>query len=327
MLTEEQLHWGLYHAIYDTGELGFDASRFGEVSKGKVRDSFVRNGRRVVVTTDRVSAFDAVVGTIPFRGQMLNRITSFWFEVTQLRVPNAVLAVPDPNITVYENCTPLPVEMIVREYLTGNTPTSIWKHYERGARSFCGYVLPDGMKKHEQLPHPIVTPSSKAKHGEHDESLSKDEILKRTGMDAEHYETAERYALDLFGMGRDHCASQGLILADTKYEFGLNSQGEVVLIDEVHTPDSSRYWDASAYEQAMARRKDPGQLDKEHLRLWLVARGFVGDGEPPMLSDEIQFKIASVYADVFERITESTFIPDMKEPKERLRKALEMIET
>src|SRR6185369_13346041 len=221
---------------------------------GKVRDCYIdsERGERIIVVTDRLSAFDAVVGTIPFKGQVLNQLAQFWFELTKDLAPNHMLRVPDPNVMVARECEPLPVEMVMRSYLTGVTSTSIWKAYEAGARVFCGHPLPEGMKKNQPLPRPILTPSTKAAKGDHDVSVSKDELLAMGRIEPEVFERAQAIAEKLFAAGQRHAAKQGLILADTKYEMGLAKDGSIVVIDEIHTPDSSRYWYAEDYEARLA---------------------------------------------------------------------------
>src|SRR5512143_3251879 len=211
---------------------------------GKVRDCFIdpARGERIIIVTDRLSAFDAVVGTIPFKGQVLNQLAQFWFDRTASIAPNHMLRVPDPNVMIARECAPLPVELVMRAYLTGVTSTSIWKAYEAGARTFCGHPLPAGMKKNQRLPHAILTPSTKAAKGDHDVSVSRDELLAMGRIKPEVFDRAAAIAEKLFAAGQAHAASRGLILADTKYEMGLAPDGTITLIDEIHTPDSSRYW-------------------------------------------------------------------------------------
>jgi len=296
---------------------------FGKKYEGKVRDNYtLADGRRVLVTTDRVSAFDRVLGTLPLKGQVLNFVAAWWFEHTQKVAPNHVLAVPDPNVLVARECTPLPVEMVVRAYLTGTTSTSIWVHYERGARTFCGHRLPDGLKKHARLPEPLLTPSTKAAHGDHDVSASRAEILALTGMPASEFDRAAAIAMALFAEGQRVCAKRGLILVDTKYELGKTSEGEIVVIDEIHTPDSSRFWYESSYAERMATGRDPESFDKEYLRRWLVEQGFRGEGPIPVIPDEVKVEAISRYVEAVERITGEPFVPNLEEPEARLRRSL-----
>jgi phosphoribosylaminoimidazole-succinocarboxamide synthase len=290
----------------------------GEHYGGKVRENFTRDGERTIVVTDRVSAFDVVLGTIPLKGQVLNMLATHWFERTAAILPNHVLRVPDPQVTVAIECTPVPVELVVRGYLTGTTSTSIWRAYERGLRTFCGHPLPDGMRKHEKLPTNLVTPSTKAPKGAHDESVAKDELFRRGLVEPALFDELEQRALALFAFGQAEAASRGLILADTKYELGRAPDGRIVLIDEIHTPDSSRYWYADGYERAMSAGEDPRALDKEFLRRWLVAQGFAGDGPPPPLTDDVRVEAAQRYIETAEVVTGRAFVPDLEAPLPRL---------
>ena len=292
---------------------------------GKVRDCYIdgERGERVIVVTDRLSAFDAVVGTIPFKGQVLNQLATFWFGHTNHIAPNHMVRVPDPNVMVARECTPLPVELVMRAYLTGVTSTSIWRAYEQGARTFCGHTLPAGMKKNEALPRPILTPSTKAAKGDHDVSVSKDELLAMGRISPSHFETAATIAEALFAAGQAHAAKQGLILADTKYEMGVDPSGAIVVIDEIHTPDSSRYWYAEDYEARLARDEEPRSLDKEYVRRWLSGEAkWSGDGPPPIMPDEIRCEAARRYIASFELVTGSAFQPDTRPPVPRIAAAL-----
>ena len=279
---------------------------FGKRHEGKVRDSYSIDGKRIIITTDRISAFDRVLCTIPFKGQVLNQTSAFWFEKTKEIVKNHVIDVPDPNVMIADECMPYPVEMVVRGYITGVTTTSAWYNYERGIRNFCGNVLPEGLKKNQKFNKPIITPSTKAEHGLHDESISKEEIIKRGLIDEKIYAKIEKAALDLFNFGSDFVSRQNLILVDTKYEFGeLN--GKIVLIDEVHTPDSSRYWIKETYEGLFSKGQEPQKLDKEYVRQWLSGRGFIGDGAIPSIPDEIKIEAAKRYITAYEMITGKEF--------------------
>jgi len=296
---------------------------------GKVRDCFIdrEKGERIIVVTDRLSAFDAVVGTIPSKGQVLNQLATFWFEKTQHIAPNHMLRVPDPNVMIARECEPLPVELVMRSYLTGVTSTSIWKAYEKGARTFCGHALPDGMKKNQRLPAPILTPSTKAQKGDHDVSVSRDELLAMGRIDPAVFERAAQIAASLFAEGQRHAAAHGLILADTKYEMGIAldgpHKGEITVIDEIHTPDSSRYWYADDYEQRLERGEEPRSLDKEYVRRWLANEAhWSGDGPPPVMPDEIRIEAARRYIASFEQVTGTAFVPDTREPLARIAAAL-----
>lgn len=302
---------------------GTDLPELGEKYEGKVRDNYIADdGRRYLITTDRISAFDRVLGTLPLKGQVLNRIAAWWFERTRDIAPNHVLEVPDPNVIVGKQCTPLPVEMVVRAYLTGTTSTSIWVHYERGERSFCGHALPDGLRKHQQLPEPILTPSTKAAHGHHDVSASREDILKQSAMSARDFDRAAELARQLFAFGQEQCASRGLILVDTKYEFGKDADGEIVVIDEIHTPDSSRYWYSSTYRERFEAGDDPESFDKEYVRRWLAEQGFRGDGPIPHIPDDVRVEASRRYIEAIDTISGVPFEPDLSEPLGRIRRNL-----
>ena len=297
---------------------------------GKVRDCFIdrERGERIIIVTDRLSAFDAVVGTIPFKGQVLNQLAQFWFEHTRSIAPNHMLAVPDPNATIARECEPLPVELVMRAYLTGVTSTSIWKAYEAGARTFCGHALPDGMRKNQPLPHAILTPTTRAPKGEHDVPVSRDELLAMGRITAELFDRAAELAAAVFAAGQRHAASQGLILADTKYEIGIDrsrpAADPLVLIDEIHTPDSSRYWYADDYEARLARGEEPRSLDKEYVRRWLSGEAkWEGDGPPPTLPDDVRVEAARRYIAAFELVTGRRFVPDTRDPIPRIAAALD----
>ncbi len=302
--------------------LGPEFDRLGTRYSGKVRDNFSRDGRRTIIVSDRVSAFDVVLGTIPFKGQVLNGLATYWFEQTRKLVANHLLEVPDAQVMHTVECTPIPVEMVVRGYLTGVSSTSIWTAYEGGARTFCGHTLPAGMRKHQKLPKNLVTPSTKAKKGDHDHNVSRAELIAEGVVTAEVFDELEQQALAVFAFGQQLAATRGLLLVDTKYEFGRAPDGQLVLIDEIHTPDSSRYWFADTYDQAMANADDPRSLDKEFLRRWLVSQGFRGEGAPPVLPDEIRVEAAMRYIETYERVTGQAFVPDTEAPIPRLRRKL-----
>ena len=304
-----------------------DGTRFpdlGHYYEGKVRDNYTtRDGRRILVATDRISAFDVVLGTIPFKGQVLNQMAQYWFDETAKLAPNHILSVPDPNVTIARECVPLKAEFIMRGYLTGVTSTSIWVAYEQGAREFCGHQLAEGMKKNVKLPRPILTPSTKAEKGDHDESVSAEELIRRGAVTREDFDKAAAIAEKLFAFGQRRAAERGLILVDTKYEMGKTPDGEIVVIDEIHTPDSSRYWYADDYEARLARGEEPRGLDKEYVRKWLVSeRNYKGDGPPPALTDEVRVEAARRYIQIYELITGRTFVPDTSEPLPRIAKNL-----
>ncbi len=296
----------------------------GDKYQGKVRDNYTtRDGRRILIASDRISAFDVVLGTIPFKGQVLNRMAQYWFEETAKLAPNHVLSVPDPNVTIARECKPLLAEFVMRSYLTGVTTTSIWYAYERGARSFCGHDLPGGMKKNQRLPEAILTPSTKAEKGDHDESVSREELIRRGAISAEDFDRGAAIVVKLFAFGQKRAAERGLILVDTKYELGRTPEGEIVVIDEIHTPDSSRYWYADDYEARLARGEEPRGLDKEYVRKWLQSeRGYRGEGAPPALTDEVRVEAARRYIQIFELITGRGFEPETSDPLPRIAKNL-----
>jgi phosphoribosylaminoimidazole-succinocarboxamide synthase len=308
----------LEHPLLET-----DFPSLGRKYAGKVRDCYTTpDGRRIIVVTDRISAFDRALGVLPLKGQLLNHVARFWFERTRHIAPNHLIETPDPNVMIGRECQPLPVEMVVRAYLTGTTSTSIWVHYARGERTFCGHALPDGLRKHERLPEVIVTPSTKAAHGDHDVSASREEILAMTGMPAADFDRAAQMAMDLFREGQRLCAERGLLLVDTKYEFGKTPEGELVVIDEIHTPDSSRYWFAETYAERFESGQDPESFDKEYLRRFLAAQGFTGDGPIPPIPDEVRVEASLRYLRAVEQITGAPFEPDLEEPLGRIARNL-----
>jgi len=296
-----------------------DFPRLGRKYEGKVRDNYTTaDGRRVIIATDRISAFDRVLGTLPLKGQVLGFAAAWWFEKTRSIAPNHVLSVPDPNVLVARECQLVPVEMVVRAYLTGTTSTSIWIHYEQGKREFCGHHLPNGLKKHQRLAEPILTPSTKAAHGDHDVSASRTEILAISGMPAADFDRAAELSMALFREGQRVCAERGLILVDTKYEFGKTPEGEIILIDEIHTPDSSRFWFQNSYEERFAAGLDPESFSKEFVRAYLVEQGFRGDGPIPAIPDSVKVEAMRRYIEAVERITGVPFVPNVEEPHARM---------
>jgi phosphoribosylaminoimidazole-succinocarboxamide synthase len=295
--------------------------------EGKVRDNYSFGesslGRgRLLVATDRISAFDRVLGTLPFKGQVLNRLSTFWFDATAAECPNHMIRAVDAQAVFAKECKPLAVELVVRAYLTGVTSTSVWTAYQRGERTFCGHALPEGLKKNEPLPRPLVTPSTKAEKGGHDQSVSRAELLASGVVSEAHFDRAAEMALKLFAAGQAHCAKQGLILVDTKYEMGLDDAGQVVVIDEVHTPDSSRFWQAASYEGRLSRGEEPESFDKEFLRRWLFERDFSGEGPVPPLTREIRVEAARRYIAAYEQIVGAPFVPELEPPLPRLRTAI-----
>jgi len=300
----------------------------GDRITGKVRDSYVdperAPGRRTIVVSDRVSCFDRVVGTIPLKGQVLNQMAAFWFEQTREIARNHLIEVPDPSVSIVQECRTLPVEFVMRGYLTGSTSTSIWTAYERGERLYCGHSLSDGMHRHEKLAKPLLTPTTKAAQGDHDELTSRDELLRAGVLPEALYDEAHDIAQRLFAEGTRFAEKQGLILVDTKYEMGLDDDGRVIVIDEIHTPDSSRYWRRDGYERALARGESPQAIDKEYVRLWLGDQGYHGEGTPPALPIDVRVTAATRYIDAFERISGQPFEPDLEPPVARIERNLSL---
>ncbi len=294
----------------------------GTKHEGKVRDSYVRGDTRTIVVTDRVSCFDVVVGTLPLKGQVLNQAAAFWFEQTRSIAANHLLDVPDPCVSRVRECQLLPVEFVYRGYLTGSTNTSIWTVYARGDREYCGHRLPDGLARHERLPGPLLTPTTKAPKGGHDTPASRAELIASGAISEARFDRAAGICRALFAEGQRFAETRGLILVDTKYEIGVDDAGELVVIDEIHTPDSSRYWYREAYERAMSEGRDPEALDKEYVRRWLGEQGYKGDGPPPTLPDDVRCEAARRYIEAFEQVTGLAFQPDTDEPIARIRRNL-----
>ncbi len=285
-----------------------DLEGLGPKQQGKVRDIYTQGQQRITITTDRQSAFDVMLGCIPYKGSVLNMLAAWWFEQTEHIVPNHMIAVPDPNVLISHETEMIPVEMVVRGYLTGaHTTTAIWWLYERGDREIYGMKFPDGMKKNEALPQAIITPTT---HGGgtagHDERLTRAEVVSRGLVPEKLYAQMEQVALELFDFGSKRAREQGLILVDTKYEFGLH-EGKLMLIDEIHTPDSSRYWKADSYEARIAGGQEPENYDKEFIRLWYGARGYTGEGKPPAMAPELAVEAAQRYIGAYEMLTGKTF--------------------
>ncbi|RMG18663.1 MAG: phosphoribosylaminoimidazolesuccinocarboxamide synthase [Deltaproteobacteria bacterium] len=294
----------------------FDA--LGEVMRGKVRDVYRQEERLIMVTTDRLSAFDQVLTTIPFKGEALTRMAVYWFRQTEDIIENHLIDTPDPNVMVVRACKPVPIEIVVRGYLTG----SLWRDYQAGrVEEAYGLSLPAGLRKDQRFETPLITPTTKAERGEHDRPIRREEILRTNLVPEAVYESCERAALALFARGQEIAAERGLILVDTKYEFGL-ADGRVVLMDEIHTSDSSRYWIADTYEERFEAGEDPQMLDKENIRQWLLQRGYQGDGTPPPIPDEVRADLAETYVAAFERITGQRFPLTVGPVEPRIRKNL-----
>jgi len=279
---------------------------------GKVRENYdLPDGRRIIIATDRLSAFDTILASIPFKGEVLTQTARYWFEETADICPNHVLEYPDPNVVVGTRLDILPVEIVVRGYLAGTTSTSILTRYKRGERDMYGMRLPDGLRDNEKLAAPVITPTSKAADGGHDEPLSRAEIIEQSLLSEAQWDTVSDYALRLFARGQARAAERGLILADTKYEFGTNKNGTIILADEIHTPDSSRYWIAASYEQALASGTRPESFDKDFIRSWVAARCDPYKDPIPRIPDEIVEQASRIYAQAYEAITGKAFVPDV----------------
>ncbi len=313
MITDELLRAQLPHALRQ-----LDLPALGELYRGKVRDNYTRGDRIVMITTDRVSAFDHVLGTIPFKGEILSRLTTFWFEKVKDIAPVHLVDVPDPSVMVVKKAQPFPVEIIVRGYITG----SLWRDYQAGKAGAYGITWPAGLKKDQRFDEPVLTPSTKAEYGKHDEPISEAEILKQKLVEPAIWEEARSVALRLFERGQQWAASRGLILVDTKYEMGI-SDSKLVVIDEIHTPDSSRYWIAEGHAERFQKGEEQRMLDKENIRQWLIqTHGFSGQGTPPPLTDEVRVSLARTYASLFERLTGQPFVAEVGSVEERIHRNL-----
>ena len=281
--------------------------------KGKVRENYYKDKEIIMVTSDRVSAFDHVLGTIPFKGQILNEIACFWFDKTKDIVPNHFISSPDPQVLVTKKAKTLPVEVIVRQYITG----SLWREYKQGINGQYGFMLPENLVQNQKFDSPILTPSTKAEYGLHDEPISRDEIVGKL-VDEEIYSKAEEYALKLFELGQEWASKMGLILVDTKYEFGIY-EDELIVIDEIHTPDSSRYWVKDQYEERFKNSKPQKMLDKENIRQWLIDKGFQGEGTPPQLTDDIRSLLADKYIELYKALLGRDFVPEIGNVRDRIK--------
>jgi phosphoribosylaminoimidazole-succinocarboxamide synthase len=310
MISDATLRNQLPHCLRQ-----IDLPELGELYRGKVRDNYARGDRILMVTTDRVSAFDHVLGTIPFKGEVLSRLTLFWFDKVKDIAPTHVIESPDPSVMVVKKAQAFPVEIVIRGYITG----SLWRDYQAGKAGAYGIEWAKGLRKDQPFERPVITPSTKAQYGQHDEPISEAEILKQRLVAPEVWREAAAVAHRLFERGQQWARSRGLILVDTKYEMGL-AEGKLVVIDEIHTPDSSRYWVAQGYEERLARGQEQEMLDKENIRQWLIREhGFSGQGKPPPLSDEVRVMLARKYAEVFERLTGQPFEARVGSVAERIR--------
>ena len=280
--------------------------KFGEKYQGKVRDTYDLGDKLILVTTDRQSAFDRVLASVPFKGQVLNLTSAWWFEQTESIIPNHVIAIPDPNVTIAKKCEVFPIEFVVRGYITGTTSTSLWTQYNNGVRDYCGIHFADGMLKNQRLAAPLLTPTTKDK--EHDRPISPADIIAEGWMTQEDWDEASAAAHKLFEFGTKTAAKHGLILVDTKYEMGRDQDGRIVLVDEIHTPDSSRYWLSEHYEERFAAGKEPDNIDKEFLRLWFKEHcDPYQDAVLPKAPDDLIVTLSSRYIQLYEMITGTPF--------------------
>jgi phosphoribosylaminoimidazole-succinocarboxamide synthase len=285
-----------------------DFKTLGEKKVGKVRDIYIQPERLILVTTDRHSSFDRIIAHIPWKGQVLNQVSAWWFEKTKDIVPNHVLAVPDPNVTVGKKMKLVPVEAVMRGYLTGVTDTSIWTRYQKGERTFGDLQLPDGLKKNTKLPTPVFDPTTK--EDTHDRAITTAQMIEEGLITAELLAKVKETATKLFLRGQEIAAKNGLILVDTKYEFGLDEQGNLVLIDEIHTPDSSRYWQVEGYEERLAKGEEPKSFDKEFLRLWFKEHcDPYKDAVLPEAPADMIEEMSKRYIQMYEQITGEKFVP------------------
>ncbi|MCM2334834.1 MAG: phosphoribosylaminoimidazolesuccinocarboxamide synthase [Anaeromyxobacteraceae bacterium] len=298
MLSDDLLRAQLPHTLRQ-----LDLPALGELYRGKVRDNYSRGDQIVMVTTDRISAFDHVLGTIPFKGEVLSRLTAFWFDKVKDIAPIHLVAAPDPSVMVVKRAKALPVEVIIRGYITG----SLWRDYQSGSAGAYGIDWPKDLKKDQKFAAPIITPSTKAEYGQHDLPISEKAIVEQGLVPAAVWKEATEVARRLFARGQEWALKRGLILVDTKYEMGI-ADGKLVVIDEIHTPDSSRYWVADGYQQRFDAGQEQQMLDKENVRQWLIKEhGFSGHGQPPALTDEVRIMLARKYIEVFERLTGDEF--------------------
>ena len=291
---------------------------------GKVRDSYcLDNRRRLFITTDRLSAFDKVLAALPYKGQVLNQLTAWWFEQTADIIPNHLISLPDPNAVVAINARPFPIEVIVRGYITGVTSTALWARYAAGEREIYGYRFKDGLLKNQALPKAIITPTTKGGPTGHDERLTCAEVVSKGYLDHTTWEYIQSVALSLFQRGQQLAPQASLLLVDTKYEFGLSEEGKILLIDEIHTPDSSRFWLADTYDQKFNAQQEPDNYDKEMVRLAYVEKGYRGEGKPPELAHSLWEELSRRYINIYERFIGSQFLPGEYPVMPRLKLNLE----
>jgi phosphoribosylaminoimidazole-succinocarboxamide synthase len=312
MISKEQIKEQIQFTLKGT-----DFPGLGEKYKGKVRDVYKGEDKLFLISTDRQSAFDRNLANIPFKGQVLTETSAFWFRNTEDIIKNHLIDIPDPNVVVCKKLKVFPVEVVVRGYISGVTSTSAWTAYSNGEREFCGNTLPEGLKKNQKFDKAIITPTTKS--DEHDEKISAAEIVSKGLMTQEQWDFVADKALKLFERGTEIAALHGLILVDTKYEFGYDEQGEIYLIDEIHTPDSSRYWMKDSYEDRFMFNKEPENIDKEFLRLWFKEHcDPYKDAELPEAPEELVIELSSRYIKLFEMITGKEFSATVGDVQERI---------
>ncbi len=296
---------------------GTDFPNLGKKYKGKVRDVYIARDKLFLIATDRQSAFDRILARIPFKGQVLTQTSAFWFENTKDIIPNHVIEVPDPNVVVCKKLKVFPVEVVVRGYITGVTSTSAWTAYSKGGRNFCGNILPEGLKKNQKFEKPIITPTTKSE--KHDEKISEEDIIKRNLMTKEEWDFVKEKALKLFERGTKIAAESGLIVVDTKYEFGYDEKGNIYLIDEIHTPDSSRFWLKETYKERFEKEEEPENIDKEFLRLWFKEHcDPYKDKKLPEAPEELVIELSKRYIKLYEMVTGNEFKATVGNVKERI---------
>ena len=303
--------------VFKTLDLDF----LGKKYQGKVRDFYKHKGNRILITTDRISAFDRVLGFIPYKGQVLNQLSSFWFDKTKDIVANHQIKLIHPNVIVAVEAKPYPVEMVVRGYISGVTTTSLWHNYEKGERVIYGIKFPEGLKKNQKLVNPVITPTTKAKKGAHDARLTENEILKKKLVPEKIWKQMKSVSLALFKRGEKICNKAGIILVDTKYEFA-DYNGELMLIDEIHTPDSSRFWKKDSYKKRFKKGLEPENFDKEFFRIWYAKKGYLGDGPPPKMDRELMDKTSKRYIKIYEMITGKKFRKENYPLEDKIKKEI-----
>jgi phosphoribosylaminoimidazole-succinocarboxamide synthase len=299
---------------------------FPNKTSGKVRDWYdLPDGKRLIVTTDRLSAFDKILAAVPYKGQVLNQLSVWWFEQTRDIIPNHIVSLPDPNAAVVNVAEPFLVEVIVRGYITGVTSTALWYRYALGERDIYGYHFPEGLRKNSRLPEPIITPTTKGGSTGHDERLTCAEVVEKGLLDENTWDQVQSAALAIFKRGQEIAKKAGMILVDTKYEFGRAEDGSVVFIDEVHTPDSSRFWKADSYEERFSAGEDPENFDKEFVRIAYAAKGYRGEGDVPSMPDDLWASASERYITIYELLTEQIFEAGEYPVEQRLIRNLESL--